>query len=133
MTGVQTCALPISISQALGGVLHVPHGVGVAIATPLSLRFNAEASVDVYAELARDCGVTADSRKQAATAFVDRIIALLESLGLPNKIEVPDDAPDDLLEKLVQNAFDSTPVPIKLNPRKIDEAVMRELFQELLP
>ena len=125
--------VPHAISQALGGLLHVPHGVGVAIGTPLSLRFNAQECVDVYAELARDCGITADSRERAATAFVDRIIGLLESLGLPNKIEVPDDAPDDLLEKLVRNAFDSTPVPIKLNPRKIDEAVMRELFEELLP
>lgn len=125
--------VPHAISQALGGLLHVPHGVGVAIGTPLSLRFNARECVDVYAELARDCGLRADSREATASLFVDRIVALLESVGLPSKIEVPDDAPDDLLEKLVRNAFDSTPVPITLNPRKIDEAVMRKLFQELLP
>ncbi len=125
--------VPHAISQALGGVLHVPHGVGVALGTPASLRFNAEACVEQYAEMARFCGITADSLQQQADEFVERIEGLLKSVGLPDRIEVPDDAPADLLEKLVRNAFDSTPVPIRLNPRKIDEAVMRDIFAGLLP
>ena len=125
--------VPHSIAQALGGVLHVPHGVGVAIATPLSLRFRAEGCVEQSAEMARFCGIVSNSPKQQAAEFVDRIVCLLQSVGLPNQVDVPDDAPDDLLDKLVQNAFDSTPVPIKLNPRKIDQTIMRELFEQILP
>lgn len=124
--------VPHAIAQALGGLLHVPHGLGVAIATPLNLRFNADHCTQQYCELADYCGITADSPARKAAAFVDRIVELLREVGLPDRVEVPPDAPDDLLDKLVQNAFESTPVPIKLSPRKIDEASLREMFQELL-
>lgn len=125
--------VPHAIAQALGGVLHVPHGVGVAIATPLSLRFSADVCVEQYAEMARFCGIVSNSPKDQAAEFVDRIVCLLQSVGLPNQVDVPHDAPHDLLDKLVQNAFDSTPVPIKLNPKKIDRTIMRELFEQILP
>jgi alcohol dehydrogenase class IV len=56
-----------AIAQALGGLLHVPHGVGVAIATPANLRFNAECCVQQYCELARYCGIAADSPERRRT------------------------------------------------------------------
>jgi len=33
---------------------------------------------------------------------------------------------------LVRNAFESTPVPIKLNPRKLKQDDLRALFEELV-
>ena len=124
--------VPHAISQALGGLLHVPHGLGVAIATPLSLRFNAACCVDEYAELAGFCGITADSSERQASEFVDCILQLLRSIGIPEHVDVPRDAPDDLLDRLVRNARESTPVPITLNPRKIDDAELAQMFREVL-
>jgi len=124
--------VPHAISQALGGLLHVPHGLGVAIATPLSLRFNADCCVDQYAELAGFCGIRADSPERQAAAFVDRIVELLRSVGIPEQMDVPPDAPDDLIDRLVLGARESTPVPIRLNPRKIDDAALAEMFREMV-
>lgn len=124
--------MPHAVAQALGGLLHVPHGVGVAIATPLNLRFNAEHCTQQYSELADFCRITADTPERQAARFVGRVTGLLRSVGLPDQVEAPPDAPDDLLDKLVCNAMESTPVPITLNPRKIDQATLREVFHELV-
>ena len=121
-----------AIAQALGGVLHVPHGLGVAVGTPLNLRFNAEQCVEQYCRMADACGIRADSPEEQAAAFVDCIVELLRSAGLPDRVEIPDDAPDDLVDRLVRNALESTPVPIKLNPRKVDEAALKEMFRQIL-
>ena len=130
--GAAGVVVPHAISQALGGVMHVPHGLGVALGTPVSLRFNAQVCVEQYCEMAAFCGIVAGSPEQRAEQFVERIEGLLESAGLPRKIEPPADAPDDLMEVLVRNAFESTPVPITLNPRKIDETIMREMFEKIV-
>ena len=130
--GAAGVVVPHAISQALGAVMHVPHGLGVALGTPVSLRFNAEACVEQYCEVAAFCGIVSGSPEQRAEQFVERIERLLESAGLPRTIAPPADAPEDLMEILVRNAFESTAVPIMLNPRKIDEAVMREMFEEVV-
>ena len=121
-----------ALAQALGGVLHVPHGLAVAVGTPVALRYNAACCVEQYGQLANYCGAEGDSPEQRAEAFVARVIDLLRSVGLPERIAVPEEAPDDLVDKLVRNAMESTPVPIQLNPRKVDEAALAEMFREVL-
>ncbi len=130
--GVAGVVMTHSIAQALGGILHIQHGEAVAIGTPLNLRYNAPKCVDVYARLAHYCGIMADSKQEQADRFVEYIEELFEKIGLPRRITVPDDAPDDLAAVLARNAFASTPVPLKLNPRKIDEATLAELLKEIL-
>ena len=124
--------VPHAIAQALGGLLHVPHGLGVAIGTPLNLRFNADRCTEQYCELADYCGISADSPQAKAARFVDCIVELLRSVGLPDRVDVPPDAPHDLVDRLVRNAFESTRVPITLNPRKIDEAALQQMFREIV-
>lgn len=124
--------VPHAIAQALGGVLHVPHGLGVAVGTMVNLRFHAEVCVEQYGELADCCGIVADSPQEKAARFVDCIANLLDSIGLPDRVDVPADAPDDLIQRLVRNAWESTPVPIKLSPRKIDDAALAEMFRTVV-
>jgi len=121
-----------SIAQALGGVLHIPHGVGVAIGTPTNLRYNAAECVEQYAALAHFCHLGGDSSQERADRFVQCVLDLLKKIGMPDRIEAPADAPPDLAEQLTRNAFLSTPVPIQLNPRPIDEAAMQRVFEDLL-
>ena len=121
-----------ALAQALGGVLHVAHGPAVAVGTPLSLRYNADVCVEQYSELAGWCGIGGHSPQEKATRFVDRIVELLQSVGLPDHVDVPPDAPDELIDVLVQNAIASTPVPITLNPRKVETAALEEMFREML-
>jgi len=121
-----------SIAHALGALLHVPHGEAIAIGTPLTLRYNAQQCREVYCQLAHYCGITADSPQQQAARFVDAIVELLESVGLPGRVEVPDDAPEDLAGKLARNAVESTLKPLEWTPREIDEPTLKGLFDEII-
>ena len=104
----------------------------MAVGTPVSLRFNAEKCVEKYCDLAMFCGIVDGSPEERADRFVERIENLLESAGLPRTIEAPADAPDDLIDILVKNAFESTGIPIMLNPRRVNEATMREMFEGIV-
>lgn len=121
-----------AIAHALGAVLHLPHAEAVAIATPLILRFNAEACVETYAELAAACGLQADSPAELAQRFVEQIGDLLRSVGLPERIVVPSADWNADVSMLARNAVAYSPLPLRLNPRKVDEATLRELLTTIL-
>ena len=121
-----------ALAHALGGVLHVPHGRAVAVATRASLHFNAQASEATCASLAEACGLGGGSASEQAARFVAAIDALLEGVGLPQQIAVAADAPGDLIQRLVQNARQSLPLGITYNPRKVDDAALAGLFQAIL-
>lgn len=113
-----------SVAHALGALMDMPHAEAVAVAMPLGLRFNAEACADVYAELAAACGTTED--------FPAAVATLLRSVGLAERIPFPQNAPSDLPARLAENAFATTPQPLRLNPRKIDQAMLASLLEQEL-
>lgn len=121
-----------AMAQALGSLLHVPHGLAVAIATPLVLRHNAESCVEQCAGLADACGITGGSARQRAERFVQRIVDLLHAVGLPDHVDIPPNAPPDLLDQLVQNAFASTRVSLTLNPCQVNQQRLRAMFEDVL-
>lgn len=123
--------VPHAIAQALGGVLGVPHGVGVALGTRLGLRFNHDVCTAEYAELARFCDLPHGSDAEMADRFVHTIDGLLQRIGLPSRISRAG-VPPDAIEILVRNAYDSTPAPITLNPRKVLEGDLRDFFAAIL-
>lgn len=120
------------LAHGLGGVLHVPHAVAVAIATPAGLRFNARASAAEYVQLAHCCGLRSVAGNDAAERFVDFVGDFLRKLGLPSRARPPADAPVDLLDKLARLALVSTPVAASMNPRPVDEPTLRDLFAQVL-
>lgn len=120
-----------ALAHALGGVLQVPHGRAVAVATRASLRFNAEAAESVYAALAEACGLEGESPAEQAARFVEAMGSLLDRVGLPPRITVAD-APADLIARLVENARQSLPQGLTCNPRKVNDTALAGLFQEIL-
>ena len=70
--------------------------------------------------------------RELAERFVQCVCDLLEGIGLPPQVPAPADAPADLAGRLARNAALSTPVPLRLNPRPIDEGELKAVFQELL-
>ena len=121
-----------AIAHALGALLGVPHGLAVAIGTPLQLRFNAQAAVAPLAELAACCGLAGATDEERAGRFVETVDALLRSIGLPDHVDIPPDAPADLIDRLARNALESSSTSITCNPRKVDEAALKDLFQQAL-
>lgn len=124
--------VPHAIAQALGAILHVPHGLSVALATRQGLSFNREACTAQYAELARSCRLTGDDDEALTDRFVVTVNELLDRCDLPSTFPVPADAPEDLVERLVRSACDSAPVPITLNPRKVSDVDMGAMFDCIL-
>ena len=135
--GMAGVTMTHSIAQALGGLLHIAHGEGVAIGTPINLRYNAEKCVDLYADLAHACRLGSGSPQEMASRFVDRVISMLQEVGLPDRVEVPTNVSGggtlgQWAAKLARNAIEGTPVPIKLNPTKVDESTLTRLLEEIL-
>lgn len=121
-----------AMAHALGALLGVGHGLAVAVATPVALRFNAERCVAQYAELAESCGLAGASAEEKAARFVGTITDLLGSVGLPERVSVPANAPADLLDRLVRNAMANTPIAVTCNPRKVNQPVWKDLLGQCL-
>jgi alcohol dehydrogenase len=121
-----------AIAHALGALLGIPHGLAVAIGTPLHLRFNAEAAVAPLAELAGYCGLSGATEEDRARRFVETVVSLLHSIGLPDCVDIPSGAPADLIDQLAGNAIESSRNSITCNPRKVDEAALKDLFRQLI-
>ena len=117
-----------AIAHALGAIVGLPHGECVALATPLNLRYNLEASRPVYAQLARVCGVTGASPESLADDFIAHVCELLRSIGLRERIAVPAGEREPLATRLAACAFATTPTPLRLNPRPIEEATLTGLI-----
>lgn len=124
--------LPHAIGQALGSLMHIPHGEAVAIGTPPNLRFNAECCQDLYCQLAHYCGTGGDTPQERSDGFVEYVIGLLKQIGLPGRVDPGEQDRDALAEKLTVNAYESTAVPIRLNPREVDHATLKSIFLEIL-
>jgi alcohol dehydrogenase class IV len=120
-----------AIAHALGALLQVPHGLAVAIGTPLHLRYNAEVAVAPLAELAGCCGLSGATEEDRARRFVETVVALLGSIGLPDRVDMPPDAPADLIDRLALNAMECSSNSITCNPRKVDEPALKDLLKEL--
>lgn len=58
------------ISHALGGVYHIPHGVGNALVLPEVMEYNLEARLERYADIARALGVAYPQPVQTAQAML---------------------------------------------------------------
>lgn len=118
-----------ALAQTLGARLGQAHALAVAVATPIALRFNLPECVEPYARLASACGLSADGPIALAERFVDHIANLLQSVGLPAQFPRPADASDAALDALVQETIQGSRALLTLNPRRIDLAALRQLFE----
>ena len=118
-----------ALAQTLGARLGLPHALAVAAATPIALRFNLPECVEPYARLAAACGLAADGPSALAERFVEHIADLLCKVNLPTQFPRPADASDAMLDALVQETIQTSRALLTLNPRRIDVAALRQLFE----
>jgi alcohol dehydrogenase class IV len=117
-----------AIAHAVGAIFDMPHGRSVALATPLNLRYNRDACRDVYGELARRCGLAAESPDALADALIEHVGGLLRRVGLRVTIPTPAAEVESLARRIARDAFAMTPTPLRLNPRPIDESALAALL-----
>jgi len=121
-----------ALAQALGAHLHVPHGLGVAIGTPIFLEYcRAEAS-EKYVQLARELGIAQDmdDEDEIADEFIRQVKAFLKEIGIPEDLK--DKAYDIDMDALVENAMINAPAAIVNTPREVAYKDMEEMISKIL-
>lgn len=119
-----------ALAYPLGGRYHVPHGLSNALMLEPVLEFNMAVAAPLYAELA-DC-IGADcppgaSMATRATAFVARMVALMDASGAPRRLRDVGVA-EDMLAQLAEDAMLQTRL-LGNNPVALDEAAALALYR----
>ncbi len=135
------CHLPHGMSYPVSGMVReyvpegypddhpiVPHGMSVILNAPAVFRYTAPANPERHLHAARLMGadISDAGPEDAGDVLADAIIALLRRLGVPNGLGAigytAEDAP-----ALAAGAVPQQRV-IKLSPRPVEEADLRQLF-----
>jgi alcohol dehydrogenase len=113
-----------ALSHPVGALYDTHHGLTNAVFMPYVLVFNRPAIEGKIERLAAYCGM-----KPGFTAFLDRILALREALGVPHTLAGlgVDDGKFELMSKMAPE--DPTAGG---NPLPLDEASARKLFEQAL-
>jgi alcohol dehydrogenase class IV len=119
-----------ALAYPIGGIYHVPHGLSNALVLPHVMRFNAPSCGDAYALLATDVFPDlADTPSQIRTgAFIDRLAALSEDLGLQTGLRQMD-IPEDDLPRMASEAMKQTRLLVN-NPREVTEADALDIYRQ---
>ncbi|KQY02869.1 alcohol dehydrogenase [Mycobacterium sp. Root135] len=74
-----------AIQSPIGNLTHTPHGFGISALLPYVMRYNLPTRVPEFAEIGRILGVAnaSDPFETQARAAIERIEAILETLGAP--------------------------------------------------
>ena len=130
-----TCAAH-SMSHAVGALLHLHHGLGVAVCTLPMLRYCLETHAELIASFAAAVGLCAAGQppRAAAEAFIAGVAAFLERIGIPQTLELESGRGDaaSWAARLTENAFNSAPAAVANTPREMTREAMQRLFRELL-
>lgn len=119
-----------SVSHTLGGLFHVPHGVGNAIFLPWGLTYNLDAIQDKLASLAQAFSIPLTGRA-AAEAVVERVRGLNQELnalcGLPITLQQAG-VPEAELAAVADGAvLDGSSF---YNPREVDAEALLPYLQK---
>jgi len=72
------------ISESIGALFDIPHGVANAVFLPHVMSFNAPACMDRYAEIAGLFGISSGNPARRTEALIAHIKALSADLGIPS-------------------------------------------------
>lgn len=104
------------ISESIGALYDIPHGVANSIFLPHVLSYNLPACFKKMAVLARHSGIDEADDTKASTVFIQKIQALSKRLGIPEFTELK--IGKDQFERIAKMSFENNSTPS--NPRKLD-------------
>lgn len=107
-----------AIGHVIGGALHIPHGMAMAILLPYVIEYNMKVAARRYAEIARAIGIEAKTDEEAAKKLLERILQLRQDFKEPASFkdagvsrEELERKLDDIANKVLKSAV------IRGNPR----------------
>ena len=132
-----------SLSHAIGGSFHIPHGRLNALILPTVIEFNAgdlhtpkldpTSTALRYAQLGRMLGATTASTRNQVTGFISLIRHLRRDLGIPDTITDLGVAPYDFVANISAIAETALHDPCTVdNPREVTVADLEDLLRRLL-
>ena len=117
-----------ALAYPLGGQFHLPHGLTNSLVLPHVLRFNLPAASGLYAELAEDvCGHAEGSEEARAEAFVARMEALCDAVGLRRRLR-EFEISHNHLPGLAEDAMKQTRL-LQNNPRDVTIEDARAIYE----
>ncbi|WP_419907691.1 iron-containing alcohol dehydrogenase [Hoeflea sp.] len=115
-----------ALAYPIGGTFHIPHGLSNALVLPTVLRFNAaeaeNGSYRLYAQLGPYAFPDLDGAggaQEGCAAFIDRLSALAEKIGLPKRLRDVGIG-EEALPKMASDAMKQTRLLVN-NPRHVAE------------
>lgn len=103
------------ISESIGAMYDIPHGVANSIFLPFVLSYNLPACFEKMATLAREVGIRQTNDMAAAKMFIQSIKDLSKRLGIPLFKELK--IGKDQFEKIADKSFENNSTPS--NPRDL--------------
>jgi alcohol dehydrogenase class IV len=103
------------ISESIGALYDIPHGVANSIFLPHVLAYNLPDCFEKMAALARQVGMTQTDDMKASNAFIQLIVKLSNRLGIPLFKDLK--IGKDQFEKIADMSFENNSTPS--NPRAL--------------
>ena len=105
-----------SIGAALSGYAHVSHGMAIALLLPYVMEYNSIACQEKYRAIAIALGEKVDNLtlREASLSAASAVHALVEDVGLPNKLSQLG-LKENVLPEMARTAL--THGMVKMNPR----------------
>ena len=121
-----------SLSHALGGMFHVPHGRLNAILLPAVIGSNAHAAGEEYARLAAETGIGGSAQSLAVRNLKNALIRLRRQLQMPDSLYEAGVDPQKLrrnMDALTQSAM-ADPCS-RSNPMRVEPFILRRILEEV--
>lgn len=115
-----------SLANPLTARHGVIHGVAVGYMLPHVVRFNADAAVDAYEDLAHTAGLDLARHANAAEAVAKRLEELYRRAGLPDDLAADADVDTGALDAMAEEAAGQWTA--RFNPRPADAGDMASLY-----
>lgn len=121
-----------SLAQALGAHLGVPHGLGVAIGTPLFLEYCRSEASDRYVQIARKLGIGEgiEDEDKIVDQFIQQVRYFLRKLDIPDNLK--DRSREIDREALIENAIFNAPAALANTPREVTRKDMAEIISKII-
>ena len=105
------------ISESIGALYDIPHGVANSIFLPHVLQYNLSDCLEKMAALARQVGITQTDDMKASNAFIRLIVDLSKRLKIPLFKDLK--IGKDQFEKIADMSFENNSTPS--NPRVLEK------------
>lgn len=116
-----------AVAHTLGGFYGVPHGLANSVLLPIVLAYYGESAAPRLAIMAKAAGVAPPDADpaDAARAFIERVKAMNQALGIPERIDAIKAAD---VPAMVERALDEAN-PLYPVPRILGRAELSELYR----